>query len=148
MARHLWRNLLGISLALTVLWAVFVAPCMSTSSEGGHLPGDSRADRTPLSGCCVGSKISSIVGKIPTDEHRDPRPFLPCVLVNTSGNPVGVFFKLARSIGPLDSSDRDDELRSWEVEKRANNDVWQAILPKWARTGRGKLTPSEHEKAI
>lgn len=82
----------------------------------------------PLSGNYMGSRIAGIAGEISTDEHHAGRPMLTSILVNTTGKPGAGFFRLARTLGRLESSDRVDELRYWEAEKKATHDAWKVIL--------------------
>ena len=84
----------------------------------------------PMSGNYMGSQIARVAGQISTDERVAGRPMLTAILVNTTGIPGPGFFNLARELGKLDSSKKEDERAFWEAEKAAVYDEWKIILPK------------------
>jgi hypothetical protein len=84
----------------------------------------------PLSGNYMGARIGGIAGEISKDEHYSKRPMLSAILVNTTGKPGPGFFELARILGRLDSTNRQDESKFWESETQAVYDTWKVISHK------------------
>jgi hypothetical protein len=82
----------------------------------------------PLLGNYMGAEIGHLVGEISEDEFIAGSPMLSAIVVNTTGKPGPGFFGLARHLGKLHSTSRDEELKFWEREKKAVYDQWKVIL--------------------
>jgi hypothetical protein len=70
-------------------------------------------------------EVGQILGEISEDEHRAGRPMLSALAVASSGFPGEGFFKLARRVGKLSSTNSDDERDFWLAERNQVYDTWK-----------------------
>lgn len=82
----------------------------------------------PLEGNYMGAAIGSLLGEISVDEVRQGRPMLSAIVVTTLGHPGPGFFNLARDLGRLKGTSRDDELRFWKKEVHSVHETWRTVL--------------------
>ena len=82
----------------------------------------------PLEGNYMGAEIGHLLGEISEDEVRQGRPMLSAIVVTTAGHPGPGFFELARHLGRLTGSSRDEEIKFWNAEVYAVHEAWQTIL--------------------
>lgn len=82
----------------------------------------------PLEGNYMGAEIGHLLGEISEDEAKQGRPMLSAIVVTTGGHPGPGFFELARHLGRLKGTIRDDKLRFWEKEVSAVHETWKTVL--------------------
>ena len=70
-------------------------------------------------------EVGQVLGEISEDEHRVGRPMLSAVAVSTSGYPGKGFFKLARDLGRLPSTNKKDENDFWINERERVYAIWK-----------------------
>jgi len=73
-------------------------------------------------------ELGQLLGEISEDEAQRKRPMLSAVAVRKSGKPGSGFFKLARSLGKLESNSKEEQERFWQREKEAVCKTWEPIF--------------------
>jgi len=82
----------------------------------------------PLQGNYMGAEIGQLLGEISEDEHNKGRHMLSAIVVTTSRFPGPGFFNLARNLGKLKVTSREEERSLWKKEVSALYDTWKVIL--------------------
>ena len=82
----------------------------------------------PLTGSNMGREVGLILGQISEDEVQNGRPLLSAIAVNVSDQASEGFYKLARSLGKLQSDVKEQEVIFWEKERKAVYDTWRVSL--------------------
>jgi len=82
----------------------------------------------PPQGNHMGRELGQLLGEISDDEAQRKRPMLSAVAVGKSGKPGPGFFDLARSLGKLESTSRDEENCFWKREMAAVHKTWEPIF--------------------
>src|SRR6476646_5038610 len=69
-------------------------------------------------------EVDEVLAQIAGDEHRAGRPLLTALVVTGKSIPGNIFFRSARDLGVLSSSDPAEEMRFWMSEEARVYDTW------------------------